>query len=40
MYSELISGQDALHTVLDSLYLDTLPKSKLQQHNRFFFVGS
>ena len=40
LYSEFISGQDALHTVLNSLYMHTLPKSKLQQHNRFFFVGS
>ena len=40
MYSEFISGQDALHTVLNSLYMHTLPLSKLQQHNRFFFVGS
>ena len=40
LYPGFISGQDALHTVRNSLYMHTLPKSKLQQHNRFFFVGS
>ena len=39
-YSELISGLDALPIVHNSLYMHNLPTSKLQQHNRFFFVGS
>ena len=38
--SEFISGQDALPTVLNSLYLHTLPTCKPQQYNRFFVVGS
>ena len=40
LYFEFISRLDALHSVLNSLYLHTLPMSKLHQHNRFFFVGS
>ena len=40
LYSEFISGLDALHTVLNSMYVHTLSKSKLQHHNRFFFVES
>ena len=39
LYFEFISGLDALHSVLNSLYLHTLPMSKLHQHNRFFFRG-
>ena len=39
-YSEFISGYDALPTVLNSLYMHNLTTTKLQQHNRFFFVGS
>ena len=40
LYFEFISRLDALHTVLNNLYLHTLPMSKLHQHNRFFLVGS
>ena len=40
LYFEFISRLDALHTVLNSLYMHTLPMSKLHQHNRFFFVVS
>ena len=40
LFSEFISRLDALHTVLNSLYMHTLPMSKLHQHNRFFFVVS
>ena len=39
LYSEFISRLGALHTVLNSLYVHTLPMSKLHQHNRFFFRG-
>ena len=39
LYFEFISRLDALHSVLNSLYLHTLPMSKLHQHNRFFFRG-
>ena len=37
LYFEFISRLDALHSVLNSLYLHTLPMSKLHQQNRFFF---
>ena len=41
MYIESISGIVAIQCVLsDSLYLHTLPTSKLHQQNRFFIVGS
>ena len=40
LFSEFISRLDALHTVLNSLYMHTLPMSKLHQQNRFIFVGS
>ena len=39
LYSESISGLDALHTVHNSLYLHTLPMSKLHQYNRLFSRG-
>ena len=39
LYFEFISRLDALHSVLNSLYLHTLPMSKLHQQNRFFFRG-
>ena len=40
LYFEFISRLDALHSVLNSLYLHTLAMSKLHQQNRFFFVVS
>ena len=39
LYFEFISRLDALHSVLNSLYLHALPMSKLRQQNRFFFRG-
>ena len=39
LYIEFISSLDALHSVHNSLYLHTLPRSKLHQQNRFFFRG-
>ena len=39
LYFEFISRLDALHSVLNSLYLHTLPMSKLHQQNRFFYRG-
>ena len=39
LYFEFISRLDALHSVLNSLYLHTLPMSKLHQQNRLFFRG-
>ena len=40
LYFEFISRLDALHSVLNSLYLHTLPMSKLHQQNRLLFMGS
>ena len=40
LYFEFISRLDALHSVLNSLYLLTLPMSILHQQNRFCFVVS
>ena len=39
LYFEFISKLDALHSVHNSLYLHTLPMSKLHQQNRFSFRG-
>ena len=39
LYFEFISRLDALHSVLNILFLQTLPMSKLHQQNRLFFRG-
>ena len=39
LYIEFISSHDALHSVHNSLFLHTLPRSKLPKKDRFFFEG-